>query len=343
MKHLRNKKISIFLAISLIVASFSLCRIKKADAAIWPGIDPIISNTLSTIQQNIQGIVMGAAKQAYLNALNSQISVMISGGGSSGSLVISNWNDFLFKQPQAQAQTYLNDYLTQATAGQGSSSFIPNNEGFGNGALAEGLEQDDPAYASLVNTAQAAGINLNNTTAGNYAQQLVNSAKASILPPSSAPQVTYTGDPSQMFASGNFRNMSLYLSGINNPWAFNLNAEQAYQTELQNQQTAAQAQGIAYNGYKGKSVNGQITTPGSTIKDIESSVTNLPNQLVADAQNLPAIMTAVATKMLTQVMTQGIGTIAADINKNGTQVQIRVNQQMNNQVSQYGPGALYQH
>ncbi len=340
-----NKKISTILAIFLIIATFSFFHIPKSEAAWIPGIDPIISETLKDIHDQINGVIMGAAKQAALSALNMQISILIGGGKGGGSLIISDYNDYLFKQPEAKANAFLNDYLSQTTAGRGSASYIPNNEGFGNNAVAEDMMQNNPSYASLVNTAQAAGINLNiNSMAGNYMQKLVNSAKASILPPSSAPQVTYTGDPSQMFASGNFRNMSLYLSGVNNPWAFNLNAQQAYQNNLQQQQTIADTQAKIGQGYASKTAsNGQVITPGSTIKDLESGINDLPNKLIAQANSLPEILTAFVGKMVAQTITQGIGNISAQIGKNVINVKAQATQQLNSEVQQMGPAALFKH
>ncbi len=358
---LQNKKFTLkkiifacFLSAALI---FAPVQTHQADALWGEVLNASLTTILQYIQNMIQGMMMGMMKQMATQMLNQDMGNMIGGSSTSNAKFITNWQDFMFTQPKQEADNYMNDYLSQLTKGRGSiTGYIPNNnlgssgllsdnyEGVGNGSFNYGMSQDDPEYASLIATAEAKGINLggvNTGNAGNYMQQLVQGAKNSISD-STMPTPTYQGNPAQnLFSDGTFKNLNTYLSGINNPWAFNMNAEQKYQEQLTQNQQAAQAQAVAYQGFKGTSSGGTITNPGSLIKENMANVQDMGNKVLASANSMPEIITSVIQQIVTQSIQSGIGNAAANAQREVQNVQNQTAQQVQQQVQQNGPGAMF--
>jgi hypothetical protein len=355
MKYFRNKKrpsryfVKIFFSFFIALTVF-FSQPKRADAfaCLWPGACQAIQTVFDFLYRNIEGIIVGAAQQAAIRAMNQEVSSLIS-GSSGGPMFITDWRVALFVDPQKKAASTFRVFLDGVVSGRGSSSYISNNnrflsknfEGVGPGAFNHGMALDNPTYGSLINKAEAVGLNLDqNFGAGNYFQQLKESAlKATINAPEM--KVTYAGNPAQMFAQGNFKNFSLYLSGINNPWAFNLYAQSEYQKMLTQEEKIAEVPGIAYSGFKGTDSDGKIVNPGSLIKDSVAKVQNAGVDVVTQAERIPQVIMAVAVQMITKNIQQGIGEVKAQITKGTTNVRVRAQAQMNSAVSQQGPGALY--
>lgn len=300
----------------ILAAVLALSFPPKTEAALWPGMDPEISQTLTVIYDHIQGTVLASLQQQAAVMLSRQATNAIAGNSLSSAGFITNWQAFLYTDPQKQATTYMNDYLSQMTQGKGSPT----------GYISEGFS---------------------GSGTGNYAAQLKQSAQAMInnQNPSQIPQLTYQGDPSQMFASSNFQNMLTYMSGINNPMAFNMAAQSAYETQLTQLQTAAQAQAIAYNGVKGKTVtaaNGQqiVTNPGSLIMRSVSSAQNISSQILASATHPEQIITAAVSQLATQAIQMGLGQVQSYVNQEINNPQKNQTRALNNQspAAQYGTG-----
>lgn len=256
------------------------------------------------------GVILGAAKKAALTALEQEISYAITGSSANGVKFIADWRAYMVDDPQKKSNIYINDYISQAVMGRGSRS---GYEGVGGG----------PAFTV------------------DYHGQLAEGGRNAIG--EHEPRVTYEGNPSQMFASGNFRNMNKYLSGINNPWAFNMHVQDKYQTNLKHEQDIAMTMAISYQGFTGAMdvESGMITSPGILGKELLAKVKGLPMDFIAAAKNLPEIMTSIATQMITQSITQGIGSIQASIHSEISDVRGKMSNNQRELLKIAGPEVLY--
>lgn len=290
--------------------NFSPLTVPKAHA--W---ETYITMPLGVMLTNmisiVKGVLLGSLKQAAVKAINGEISAMVGGSSSGNAMFVTDWQDYLIKQPEQKTKVYLNAYIDQATSGRGSlSQYIP---------------------------AGSEGVGLSGS---NYNNQLKTGATASIVNPAD-PKVTYAGDPSQMFAQGNFRNLSLYLSGINNPWAFNLHIQEKFDETRKNEQLTAAEKVRAGAGFIGKESDGKTITPGILIKEQMAGVQNMGKIITATATNIPEVITAVVSQMAIQSIQQGVGKVQANIQKEVTTAQNQASNQQNSAIQQYGPGAQY--
>jgi hypothetical protein len=314
MSLIKNKSLTFrktFLVLFLVLF-FAFSPVTRPAEA-WDAIPAAIyKQAMETIQKVIDGIKLGLAKQAAISALQAEVKFLVTGKSAKGSIVITNYDAFMYSDPKSKANVYINDYITQSTRGRGSLSGYISSGGEGVG--------------------------------GSYMNQLTQGAKATTSSQPAQLKPTFAGNPSQMFAGPQpFQQLNLYLSGVNNPWAFNLNVQQKYQEKLQQEQTIAQTQAIAGGGFKGVQKNGVTTMPGSLVKDQVSKVQNLGMDVIAAAQHLPEIITSAVSMTINQAMVSGIGMIQASVHQEVTNVRNNAKLQMNAAVKTSGPGALYNH
>ena len=229
-------------------------------------------------------------------------------------MFITDWNAFLVKQPKANSNVFINDYISKSTGGKGSlTSYIPaGGEGVGGNS--------------------------------GYMSQLAQMAKKETSGAPKQNKPTYTGDPSKMFSgssgSAAFKNLNSYLSGVNNPWAYSMDVQQKYQDNLDSEKKIAETKANAGSGFIGKEVGGKTVTPGSIVKDQTSKVQNMGLDVLANANNLPEVISAAVSQIISQTMTQGLGNVMASVTKQSSTNASQKNQQ-NTAVQNNGPGALF--
>jgi len=313
---------------------------EKSNAAVWPGIDPQITAGLTKIYDLIQGAMLGAAKQASGVAINQQMDSLLSTGGANGGpMFITDWDDYLINQPKNDADVFINDYISETTSGKGSlSNYEPaenvgiamrNYEGVGDGSF---------AYGSLLNKASAATAG-GASVGGNFMMQMAQGALA-LTVNQKKPQVTYEGNPNQMFASGNMKNMSMYLSGINNPWAYNMNVQNEYQKKLEDNKFVAKSMSDAYQGFTGVGGKNSISNPGSLIKDMKSSYQGINIGTIVNAQSLSEVITGAVSSATAKAVSMGIGSVQARITQKTSSLNLRVDNQLNT-ISNSNVGQFY--
>lgn len=315
---MKKQPLTKFVSVSVLAAVLAFAPVGAPKSEAWLEFaGEMMENTLTLIRENINGLMMGSLKSMATTMLNTEINMIVGGSSSQNSRIISNYRDFLHTDPLRKTNRYMNDYLSQITRGRGSAAGYIPNEGFGGGAFIGGLNN------------------------GNYLAQLRQSA-LSITAETNEPQPTYVGNPSRnMFADGNMNNFNLYLSGINNPWAFNMNATQKYQEYLAIEKEAAQAEADAGQGFKSTRQGDSITTPGSLIGATMSNVQNLGLSVLANARNTPEVITSVVQNTITQSIQNGIGNAQRNAQREIQGVTSKTDQAVDSQAQTTGPASAW--
>lgn len=311
MKKTKNKTYPKKFIFALIFAFFSLLPAGAKEAGAWQGfVYEIFKQNLEIMRETINGIMLSAAKQQAIQALNEEINYLITGNSSSSAMYITDWKDYLVEQPAQEAKKIiLNDYISQVTSGRGSIS------GYSSSSSSEGF--------------------------GNYSSSLTQIAQNTVESYSATPTVTYSGDPSLMFENSTFKDMDSYLSGINNPWTFNDHVEQKYQEEKSKAEQVNFAKSIAGQGFLGKESNGITLTPGSLVKENVAKIQNAGIDVVTNATRVQEVITAVVTQMISKSIQQGIGSIQNSVHKEISEVRNDVTSEINSQIKNVGPEALF--
>jgi len=255
-------------------------------------------------------VMTGAAKQAAIKMITEKVYSAVSGGsGGGGPKFIVNWQGALETDPQKEAAIFIESMSSMSTQMRGSANY-QSSEGVGGGNYMSGLS--------------------------NIVSGITSQASSSNKCP-----VTYTGDPSNMFADGTFKNFSQYMSGNNDPWSYQTCMQKAYEDKLASLKEIAKTKATAYQGFIGTGQDGNVSYPGILVKEKMANVENMGNEVIANAKGLPEVITATVMKMGMDAMNNGIGNVQAQIQKNVTNVSDKINTQIQNQTKNFGPGALY--
>ena len=306
-----KSKIKIALLLFGIIVFASLPTVSvKADAWGTNAQAAFLKEALEEAYKTIQGIKLSVLKQTAAQTMQKNVGNLISSGNGKA-LVITNWDDFLVKQPVSNTNLYMNDFFTMTSKGTASSS---------NYSAAGLLKEGTQNYSSVL-IAQAK----KSTTNTSFPVMDLNK---------------YTSDPSQMFSTGNWRAFNSFISNpANNQFGYTLLAQDAYASKLAAEQNKAAIQAIAYNGFKAKMDGDTVLTPGSTVKDIYSQTSDLPNKIVAGATSPEEVITALLTRLVTQTLTQGIGQNKAQ--RDTTSTNSNATNQILQKVLKNGPGQIF--
>jgi len=309
------KFIFAFLIIVIVAVLLNLSAVSSARADAW-GANmqaAIAKQTMERIQAEIHGAIMGALKQAAAETINDTVNALVYGSNArGGALYITNWEDYLVNEPQREVQLYMNDFFTLTTRGA----------------------------ASAVNyNANRAG-----TAATNYVAQQFDSFEQSIW---GGPPVydldNYCNDPNQVFAQGNWRCFNASISNpMNNPFGRDLVWRSEAIAKTAEIERLRSTQALTYRGYLPQTINGEVITPGSLIADIQAQAQNIPNMILATAQNIPEVITAVVTRMITQTIRQGIGNAQRTIQKEVINPIANERRDIDQEVRESGPGSIFQ-
>lgn len=324
------KKI-VFVIFSIILFAFP--GTKKAQA--WDAMAATIyKQTSEEISYTIKGVTMGALKQAAIRTISRQMDIFISGTSRSGARFITNWEDYLIKNPTRNAQRYANDYVSRALSGRGSVSYRKSrnsvlgastiaNEGFGKEAVLGVLDAeyatDDESYASSIQR---------------MAQEDIIDKKEWYL--------TYHGDPKTMFDGNNLSEFNGFVLGNNTIWDAKNAIEKNYKENLENEEKIAETQSIAYSGYKGeKTEEGDVTKPGILYKELEANIENLPNLAMVSATNVQELIAATVSRAISGVFNRTVSGVERAVNREITNVTRKTTQEISRKVNEFGPGSLY--
>jgi hypothetical protein len=307
----RNWKNIFAVFFCVLMLTFSPIQTRKAQA--WDALPAnIVLNIMNEIERMIRGMIINLLKQGAIKSINQEMDSLLGGSSTSGALFITDWQDYLVKQPMDRATTHLNDYLSQATSGRGysssykSSSYSSSQKNF---------------YGKLVEDAQL--DNDENTL----------------------PAMTYEGNPDDMLTEGDpSYNILSFLSGINHPAAFKANARAVYLNKKDEEREQAQAKSIAYQGFIGTGESygsGAITSPGILTKELKSSAQAMGMNQITSATNPEEVVMAVVSQMVSKMVSQGIGNVRRTVQRETSAVTNKINSEMNSAIKSSGPAALY--
>lgn len=270
----------------------------------------VMKEMLEKITRQIEGSLLGSLKMAAVQMLNNQVGQLIGGGTSGQARFITNFNDFLYQGPQQRTDLYMNDFFTLTTRGRGSSA---NYVGTGGGNYSGYLES--------------------------VGRQAIGGTQGEIN------LEEYTASPQTMFAEGDFRAFNAFFSNpYNNPYGYSLEAEKAYQNKLAMEQQAAIVEAQS-SGFLGAKRGDAVITPAGSIEAATTNIQNIPNQIIASATNpgefLSGVVSAMANKVVTNLVQNGIGQVQANIQREIGGVNSQVNSALKQATNLYGPAAPF--
>jgi|GEM_PF-1469580 len=308
----------------------------------------LVKQQMEVVYTEMQAAILGTLKVAAYELLHTQMGQLIGGSNYKESLIISDWEDFVIRSPEKEAGVYMNDFFSSTFQGKNGCDYVPLNS-----------SSSDPFSNTVVSS--CATVQEGVQFVQNFPSYLEDYARASIggvVAEGIDTVQEYTldqfcDDPSQMFSSGNWKCWNAFFSNdYNNPYGYAVIAQKEYAQEIEKNQRLAELKSVAYQGYKPQTTEDgkYVVTPGSLIKDIQSSVSDLGNKIIAAANSpgefLSALATSFVTSYIQQTIRNGVGEIQQHIRSEIREVDSRMLSEVNRVVDELGPSAqtlpLYQ-
>lgn len=294
---MRNIKIS--LVAFLVATSLLVVSPAKVSAGAWG--ESAASNfgsvamgrMMEVLYDQIQAALVQALKQAAIEMITDTINNMIAGTTEAGAMFITDWEDYLFNGPKTQTSLYMNDFFSITAQGRTGANYRSN--------CGSSFSDWRTSYAKNRTEVRVDLSNLKSDFED------------------------VACDAAEMFEDGTWEAFDRFLRAKNNPTSFSMIANGVMEERERKFQKQAEVQSVAYQGFIATySDDGKIVlTPGSTIKDIESHVNELPGDALVNAQRPGEIVGAIVGQLVGTVIKQGIGNIQGNI-------QSQINQQICN-------------
>lgn len=299
-------------AFSLVMLlSFSIASPAMAKIA-WPEpIGNIMGQVFDLLMENIQGIIVGALKQAAVSMLNEKVGSLVSGSSMGDSLIIQDWTDELAIKPAEKTALQMKDILAIRLGGRGG-------------------RYDYVAYG------QDEGIQGNYY---GYLQKLGKGATESQQIEQIKPY-EYCDDPANPFA-GSQKNYRCFSSIFDKPFGLILDQQMQQQILLAQNTEIAKTQAIAYKGYKGQTEDGYIITPGSTIAEIQANTQNLGNEVIANADNVAQVIASLVAAIAVDAIQGGIGSAQKNVQKEKINPESKWVKMSDEKMGEGGPGEIF--
>lgn len=234
----------------------------------------------------IKEVIYALAKKEVVDEVISQVEDEI-GGSDGGAKFITDWRDALETQPNEVTQVQLKNLFS--TLGKGKEGKY-ESKGGGSG----------------------------------YASTMLDNVKKAVLD-DSKPEVINLGeygvnDPSQIFT--NQKNMRAFMTAygssgkIGNQIEATLYAQGQKMVFDEMNKKLAEAQAVANGGYYAATSNGQVITPGATIRDMMASAQEMPFQTLANTDNIAEVVASLISRVISDNLDEGIGDAKSSSQKN---------------------------
>lgn len=275
----KYKKI-IFTA-TLLIFCFTLVPQKNVQAYVaWPDIGGAFFRTmLDQLWIQIRAALIGALKKKAIDTLSETVNDLVGGDSGEDALFVTDWEDYLFKTPEKDTNSYMNDFFTLTSRGRSSGSYSSSS---------------------------------NSTDSSSYSEWRSELAKSMVETPDYTELqddfTEYADSVEEMFDDGTWAAYNAFMQPNNNPISYALITQALYSKKLEEEKEEAATKAESYDGFKGKEGdNGNVITPGSVIEGLTVAANTMDNDAIANARNLGEVAGIVVGKIASNVIKEGLG------------------------------------
>lgn len=274
----------------------------------------ILKQTLETIENQIEGIILSMLKSTALTLLNTRVAGLVGGTSMRTSQIISDWRDYLYQEPEDKVRLAMKSFYATSFRGRGTSSGYTTASG-------------SPSYESYL------------------ARRTSEVLDANLAAPVDLSEVN--SDPiGALNDGGDVGLFSHMMYSQNDPFIYALRAQE-YEMAMREQfQQEAAMQAAAYSGYRGVRDNdGNVILPGSTVGRMVADTENIGNNIIAAAKNpgelIGGVISGLANRMVTNLVQKGVGQVQASIQREIRNVDNQIMGQVTTVNRTLGQGAAY--
>jgi hypothetical protein len=230
----------------------------------------------------VKETVIANLKIAAIRIIQGRIQTLLTGNsgqfgiGGSGTLVITDWKQFIYGSANKKSDKLLNNFFSQLKSGASSGE------------------------RKIIENAQSK-VFTNLFAPPDLHKYVSEGKRENIFKPG------MSRNPWQAFkVAGLPQNNELDIAS---------RGRELFSSTYSIESGSKKAEGQAGLGYESKKKNGKIITPGSSIKDIVDEIQKMPIKMLTLARSIPEIVANMVTQMITQMVNQGLAKITNQIDK----------------------------
>lgn len=229
----------------------------------------------TTARESFLNAMLANLKQQANNLLRDRIRVLLTGRGKT--LVITDYDDFIFGQAQDTAELYTKDFFRTMGDGVGDAT----------AAMYDSVEDALLSPESEVSTID----------------QYVQGGLDSVF--------------DQAKGGGNQAVMAMATEDFNNPFGTYVRSQKFLEEQTRKAQTTAMAESNAGQGFASQRDpdNNLINLPGSVLAGITTKVETTFMDMLNQARSIPEIVGTVAANMLSKTIEAGIASVTSPIDE----------------------------
>lgn len=284
----KTKKITSLIFTLLLVFSLFGFSSSKARAGYWGESMQAAAfrNLWKTMYDKFRETMRGALKRQASNLIIDRVESLLS-GRSSRSLMITNYEDYIFGNARRQAVIFSNDFFRSITRNVSSST----------NSVQRSVEKTIESEIST--SIEDLGPDLDNYVQGG-ADNLF--------------------DP--RMGGGTSALMATITNPFNNAYGSYQRASTIIAARMDESQRSAEARAIAGQGFDSKidSSSGLINLPGSITKEMVATAETLPMIMTANATSIPEVIGNMAAQVVSRAIESGIAKVTQPVDNKLSEV-----------------------
>lgn len=221
--------------------------------------------------------MLASLKQQANNLIRDRVKVLLTGRGGSGSLVITNYDDFIYGGASREARYYTRDFFRVLGDDVGNVTAVMYDE------VEDALLSPGSELSTIDQYVQGGLDNLFNPSQGGGAQAVV----------------------------------AMASNDANNPFGVHIRAQQVLKNQEARAQKRAEIEAIAGGGFVSQKdpENNLINLPGSVLAGITIKAESVFMDMINQARSAPEIVGTVAAGMLSKTIEAGIIKVTSPIDR----------------------------
>ncbi len=237
----------------------------------------LLSQAWTEAREAFKESMLSSLKQEASNLIRDRVKVLLTGRGGSGSLIITDYDDFIYGGAREESRAYMRDFFRVLGDGVGDSTAVMYDE------IEDSLLSPGSELSTIDQYVQGGLDNIFDPSQGGGAQAIV----------------------------------AMATNDANNPFGVHMRAQQILESKEAQAQKKAEIEAVAGKGFVSQkdSENNLINLPGSVLSGITVKAESMYMDTITQAGSIPEIIGTVAAGMLSKTIESGIVKVTSPIDK----------------------------
>ncbi|MDP1846038.1 MAG: hypothetical protein Q8L09_04885 [Candidatus Moranbacteria bacterium] len=308
-------KQKIIIIVLLLSVAFS-ASLRPARADYWGATNgaAYLKETMEEMYIQIKETIIANLKMAAVKIVMGRIQTLLTGsagsyGAGGGSLVITDWQDFIYGTAQKYSMAITNDFFTTVSSGVSStlkSRVLDPAEKLVKGDSASSTSVPKPDLDKYVSEGKGENIFKSGSFSKNWT-----GFNAAAMPQNSIEAYYLSGKwrQDEAFRQKEEQKIAEAIAGGGYKPVSSSSSSKASQAGGSN---AGKYGEVGY-GSEAEGYDETVKTPASSVKSLTDTVAAMPIRILEAAKSIPEVVTAMVTNMITQMINQGIAKVTEPI------------------------------